>query len=113
MPLIKFMKGENLFFTFEVVTLEAKYNRQCDCFINIMAKRYLLPALIFLVTHQLFAQLPEQDCISAIPVCQSSYFQPISYVNYGNQQELTYGLGGNSSCLRSEEHTSELQSRVD
>jgi len=64
-----------------------------------MAKRYLLLATACFITHQLFAQQPEQDCINAIPVCQSSYFQPNSYVNVGNQQELTYGIGGNTSCL--------------
>lgn len=62
-----------------------------------MVKCYLLLASCF-VTHQLFAQLPEQDCTNAIPVCQSSYFQANSYVNVG-QQELTYGPGGNTSCL--------------
>ena len=53
-----------------------------------------------LITHQLFAQLPEQDCISAIPICQSTYFQPnILRQTWAtlHWQELVYP--GNTSCL--------------
>lgn len=62
-----------------------------------MKKHYSLLAFAIIITQQLFAQFPEQDCDHAIPVCQSSYFQPISYSNVGNQQELVFP--GNTSCL--------------
>lgn len=44
---------------------------------------------------------PEQDCNSAIPVCQNVYSQPVSYSGYGNQQEVP-----SSSCLASQEKNS-------
>jgi len=37
---------------------------------------------------------PEQDCPSAIPVCNFTYHQPNSYTGYGSQQEVP-----TSSCL--------------
>jgi gliding motility-associated-like protein len=48
----------------------------------------------------MYAQLPplqpEQDCVNAIPVCQSTYLQPNSYQGEGlNPNEITPGL----SCL--------------
>lgn len=48
------------------------------------------------------AQLPEQDCSGAIPVCQNVYVQPNSYAGEGTQ-ELTFG---NSSCLSQGEENS-------
>ena len=69
-----------------------------------MAKRYLLFATACFIAHQLFAQAPEQDCINAIPVCQSTYFQAISYTNFGYQDELTYPT--NTSCLSGGEENS-------
>jgi len=67
------------------------------CFIHYMAKHYILFALIIIISHQLFAQLPEQDCIHAIPVCQSTFFQATSYVSAGPTQELIFP--NNTSCL--------------
>ncbi len=48
------------------------------------------------------AQLPEQDCSGAIPVCQNVYVQPNSYNGEGFQ-ELTFS---NSSCLTQGEENS-------
>ncbi|MEO5674265.1 MAG: PKD domain-containing protein [Chitinophagales bacterium] len=65
-----------------------------------------IPLLVFVLLHCKFllAQLPEQDCEQAIPVCQSTYFQQNSYVGSGTQQELTYP--GNTSCLMTGEQNS-------
>ena len=41
---------------------------------------------------------PEQDCNSAIPVCQYTYTQNVSYSGYGNVQEIP-----NNTCLGSNE----------
>jgi len=43
---------------------------------------------------------PEQDCISGIPVCQSSYTQPNSYTGYGSVQEVY------NTCLKAKEQCS-------
>ncbi len=59
-------------------------------------KYHFLFATLF-IFGKAFAQLPEQDCIYAIPVCQSSYFQGNSYVSDGPATELFYP--GNTSCL--------------
>jgi gliding motility-associated-like protein len=45
---------------------------------------------------------PEQDCNSALPVCQLTYTQSNSYSGEGNTQEIP----GNSSCLGSNEKNS-------
>lgn len=44
---------------------------------------------------------PEQDCNSAIPVCQTTFTQPNSYSGIGNTQEVP-----SSSCLGSQEKNS-------
>jgi len=38
---------------------------------------------------------PEQDCAGAIPVCDVTYVQSLSYTGYGDYQEINYG----STCL--------------
>ncbi len=45
---------------------------------------------------------PEQQCNSAIPVCQNNYSQTASYSGYGATQEIP----SNSSCLGSQEKNS-------
>ncbi len=55
-----------------------------------------------LFTLSVKAQLPEQDCSGAIPVCQNVYVQPNSYNGEGFQ-ELTFS---NSSCLTQGEENS-------
>lgn len=65
-------------------------------------KVYTAFLLSCLVTISAYAQLPEQDCSGAIPVCQNVYVQPNSYAGEGTQ-ELTFG---NSSCLTSGEENS-------
>jgi gliding motility-associated-like protein len=45
---------------------------------------------------------PEQQCNSAIPVCQNNYAQNTSYSGEGSSQEIP----GNSSCLGSQEKNS-------
>lgn len=54
----------------------------------------MLPVM-YLFTQSVKAQLPEQDCSGAIPVCQNVYIQPNSYTGEGTQELLF----GNSSCL--------------
>ena len=51
--------------------------------------------------NQLFSQ-PEQDCNSAIPVCQNTFTQSQSYSGFGNIDEIP----SNSSCLGSNEKNS-------
>jgi gliding motility-associated-like protein len=67
-------------------------------------KRYLLIALSGWICIPVFAQLPEQDCIDAIPVCQDTYEQLISYDDEGVVQELDYPA--NTSCLLGGEENS-------
>ncbi|MCS6916555.1 MAG: gliding motility-associated C-terminal domain-containing protein [Chitinophagales bacterium] len=62
-----------------------------------MQKQRLLTLLSALFSSCLFAQLPEQDCINALPVCQSTYVQAISYYQEGATQEITYP--SSTSCL--------------
>ena len=50
---------------------------------------------------QLFSE-PEQDCNSAIPVCQNTFTQSQSYSGFGNIDEIP----SNSSCLGSNEKNS-------
>lgn len=70
-----------------------------------MLIRFLLIACLFSgIPRLVFAQLPEQDCINAIPVCQSTYVQNVSYYQEGNIQELSYPT--NSSCLMGGEENS-------
>lgn len=52
--------------------------------------------------EQHILSLPEQDCNSAIPVCQQVYFQAAAYSGIGNLQEIPL----NSSCLGSQEKNS-------
>ncbi len=52
----------------------------------------------------LWAQQPEQDCISAIPVCQNTYVQNNSYTGHGAVQELNYPT--NTTCLSGNEQNS-------
>src|SRR5258707_8962344 len=69
-----------------------------------MIKHYTLILVTLLLTQIVTAQFPEQDCINAIPVCQSTYFQPNSYVGIGDSDEVTYGF--NSTCLLGGEQNS-------
>lgn len=66
---------------------------------SIIAAAFLLLSLLI---HTAKAQLPEQDCSGAIPVCQNVFVQPNSYSGEGTQ-ELTFG---NSSCLTQGEENS-------
>ncbi|MEQ1732116.1 MAG: gliding motility-associated C-terminal domain-containing protein [Bacteroidia bacterium] len=50
----------------------------------------------------LLVTYPEQQCNSAIPVCQNNYAQNTSYSGEGTSQEIP----GNSSCLGSQEKNS-------
>ncbi len=61
----------------------------------------MLPVM-YLFTQSVKAQLPEQDCSGAIPVCQNVYIQPNSYTGEGTQELLF----GNSSCLTQGEENS-------
>ncbi|MBX7108469.1 MAG: PKD domain-containing protein [Chitinophagales bacterium] len=56
---------------------------------------YTMLPVMYLFTQSVKAQLPEQDCSGAIPVCQNVYIQPNSYTGEGTQELLF----GNSSCL--------------
>jgi hypothetical protein len=48
---------------------------------------------------------PEQDCSSAIPICQQSYFQANSYTGYGTTKEIGAN-SNNSNCLLAGERQS-------
>jgi gliding motility-associated-like protein len=65
-------------------------------------KIYAVLFLSVLAALSANAQLPEQDCSGAIPVCQNVYVQPNSYAGEATQ-ELTFG---NSSCLSQGEENS-------
>ncbi|MCF8388889.1 MAG: hypothetical protein K9G58_02570 [Bacteroidales bacterium] len=56
---------------------------------------------LFMTSMQLFAQQPtDQDCLGAIPVCDSTYYQPNSYVGTGNYpNEIPTGGGCPGNCL--------------
>ena len=66
-------------------------------------KLYIFFILGFVCSQISYSQLPEQDCSSAIPVCQDTYFQPFSYTTFGSIQELN---ATNSSCLNGGEENS-------
>ena len=55
---------------------------------------------MFLCSTTARAQAPEQDCINAIPVCQSLYSQNLAYSGTGVYNELT---PINEGCLASGE----------
>ncbi len=60
----------------------------------------LLFILQFVLSSSLIGQLPEQDCINAIPVCTSIYLQEISYEGEGSGwNEINHDI----SCLSSGE----------
>ncbi len=70
-----------------------------------VAHRYLaITHGLCLATVDVWAQLPEQDCVNAIPVCQNTYVQTVSYYQEGNMIELTYPA--NTSCLMGGEENS-------
>lgn len=60
-------------------------------------RRFFGALALLACPSSVFCQLPEQDCINAIPVCQSTYFQAVSYYQEGLLQELDYP--SNTSCL--------------
>ncbi len=61
---------------------------------------------VFVVTSVLpgLGQLPEQDCIGSIRLCNNSFTQNNAYVGYGSSQELIYQT--NSTCIQSGETNS-------
>lgn len=63
----------------------------------------LLLVLIFSPLQDLYSQLPEQDCINAVPVCSPIIIQPNSYVGEGS---LPNEINSLISCLRSGEENS-------
>jgi gliding motility-associated-like protein len=67
-----------------------------------MKLKIFLLGLASLVIGSVNAQnLPEQDCSGALSVCQPVYYQPNSYVGFGNNQELG---STNEDCLSSDEN---------
>jgi len=66
-----------------------------------MKKFYLLFILLFLPTFLLFSQTPTvQDCLGAIPLCNSSYHTTNSYTGTGNYSgEIPTGVGCPGGCL--------------
>jgi gliding motility-associated-like protein len=68
-----------------------------------MKKIYVLSLLaFFLLLGKTYAQVPNnQDCLGAIPVCQSTYNNPNSYVGTGNIGNEINAFGG--TCLYSGE----------
>lgn len=72
--------------------------------LSFLRKQSALLAALINMSATVMAQLPEQDCINAIPVCQSTYTQLNSYVYEGDVQELTFPT--NTSCLQGGEENS-------
>jgi len=64
-----------------------------------MVKHYTLLIFGCLGYCTAVAQLPEQDCINAIPVCQSAYYQLNSYVGIGDTSQDHIVYPTNTSCL--------------
>lgn len=65
-------------------------------------KKILSLFVFFFINAYAHAQnAPEQDCGSALSVCQSVYTQPNSYVGYGDTSELN---AANQDCLSSGEN---------
>lgn len=67
---------------------------------NALGHKNILTALVFAIamicTSAVYAQAPEQDCFSAIPVCQGVYNQPNSYSGAGG---VTGEIDNTQSCL--------------
>lgn len=72
--------------------------------LSFLRKQMALLAALINMSTTVMAQLPEQDCVNAIPVCQSTYTQLNSYVYEGDIQELTFPT--NTSCLQGGEENS-------
>lgn len=64
-------------------------------------RKYLLLIMIAGLSQVLFGQAPEQDCFNALPICQNSYTQQVSYSGEGNNPNEIDPLV--STCLGSGE----------
>ncbi len=76
--------------------------------------KYVLPIFLFLsLANQTFAQLPQQDCIDAISLCNGRNEFPYNYDGFGESEELLTSPGlclitgeNNTSWYRMEFNTS-------
>ncbi|MEJ2595687.1 MAG: T9SS type A sorting domain-containing protein [bacterium] len=68
--------------------------------------RFLTLLMLILISAGMYSQEPEQDCINAIAVCQDTFYQPNSYVGYGETFEIPASGGCPGNCMLSGEKNS-------
>jgi gliding motility-associated-like protein len=80
-------------------------NLSAKIFIVMFQKRAAAVLLWWLIVMSSYSQVtgPEQDCSSAIPVCQTTYSQNNSYLGSGTIEDL---LGRTGTCLSNRENNS-------